>query len=405
MRLSELRTVDVGVVYKGGMRAAELRRLRVGVEFAYDDGWSGAAVATSLPIGPPVRTSAAGALPPFFAGMLPEGRRMSAVRRAAKTSADDELTLLLAVGSETIGDVQVVPEGELPGALVVDPAPAPFSELRFAELFARVLAPDPADRVALPGVQDKVSGQMISLPAVRGDQPVILKFDPPEFPHLVHNEAFFYEAARLSGVPAAEATVVHDATGAPGLLVTRFDRERLAGGWRMLAQEDACQVLGRYPADKYRLTSAEVVGGLAAVSGAPLVTARNLLRQLAFAYLTGNGDAHAKNFSVLQATDGEWHASPAYDLPTSHPYGDTTMALSVAGKTREDIGRTEFVSLGATVGLRERAVARLLDDLLARMPLWFDRLGELPFDGQRIHNLRRATRYRRDRLGGARAAG
>ena len=43
--------------------------------------------------------------------LLPEGRRLGALRRAVKTSADDELSLLLAVGADAIGDVQVVPSG------------------------------------------------------------------------------------------------------------------------------------------------------------------------------------------------------------------------------------------------------------------------------------------------------
>src|SRR5205823_4030239 len=99
--------------------------------------------------------------------------------------------------------------------------------------------------------------------------------------------------------------------------------------------EDACQVLGRYPADKYQVTTAEVIDGLARVTGAPVVAARDLVQQFAFAYLTANGDAHAKNFSVLQRLDGEWRVSPAYDLPSTQPYGDHTMALPLEGKTDE----------------------------------------------------------------------
>ncbi len=57
-------------------------------------------------------THAAGALPPFFSGLLPAGRRLTALRSAVKTSADDELTLLLAVGADTIGDVQILPHGD-----------------------------------------------------------------------------------------------------------------------------------------------------------------------------------------------------------------------------------------------------------------------------------------------------
>ena len=86
-----------------------------------------------------------------------------------------------------------------------------------------------------------------------------------------------------------------------------------------------------------RLSAEEVVRGLAGVTTAPRVAARDLLRQLAFAYVTGNGDAHAKNFSVLRLPSGEWRATPAYDVPSSHPYGDTTLALTIDGRDREDV--------------------------------------------------------------------
>ena len=70
------------------------------------------AVATTLPrTDVPVASGAAGAVLPFFAGLLPEGRRLDALQRAVKASADDEMTLLLAVGVDTTGDVQVVRAG------------------------------------------------------------------------------------------------------------------------------------------------------------------------------------------------------------------------------------------------------------------------------------------------------
>ncbi|WP_326549788.1 HipA domain-containing protein [Micromonospora sp. NBC_01813] len=61
-----------------------------------------------------------------------------------------------------------------------------------------------------------------------------------------------------------------------------------------------------------------------------------------------NGDAHAKNFSVRQGVDGEWRVSPAYDTPSSYPYGDTTMALSIGGRSGGDFSATDFSSLSAT---------------------------------------------------------
>ncbi|MCA8973972.1 MAG: HipA domain-containing protein [Planctomycetes bacterium] len=395
MRLADLKRVEVAGAWKNGTLAARLTRGSDHVVFAYEGDYTGPPISVGLPLdGGEVRLSG-GALPPFFSGLLPEGRRLTAIRRATKTSADDELTLLLAVGGDAIGDVQVLPIDATPG-VSTEPAGPAIAEADFSELFARSIAADPADLVAIAGAQDKVSGRMITLPMTHAGAAWILKLDPPEFPHLVANEAFFLAAARASGLAVADAEVVHDRTGRPGLLVRRFDRVAVDGRLRALAQEDGCQVLSRYPADKYRLTTEEVLGGLAAHTGAPIVAARTLLQQFAFAYLTCNGDAHAKNFSIVH--DGEWRVAPAYDLPSSQPYGDHVMAMTIQGKEREDIGRSDFLALGRAGSIPPKATARVLDELLAAMPSWLDRLGELPFDSRRIHKLQKACAYRATRL-------
>jgi serine/threonine-protein kinase HipA len=275
-----------------------------------------------------------------------------------------------------------------------------WNEVRLDELFATASG-SPVDRVAIPGVQDKVSARMITLPVAQRSDRFILKLNPPEFPHLVENEKFFLDAARSSGLEVAQADIVHDSQGLAGLLVRRFDRKPTQTGMvRLLAQEDACQVLGRYPADKYRLTSEQVIAGLATVCRSRAVAARALFRHTVFAYLTCNGDAHGKNFSVLH--DGEWRVTPIYDIPSSHPYGDHTLALSIAGRTREDVGRSDFLTMAAAVGLSARAAEKAIDALLERMDLWLPRLDALPFDPQRIHKLRRAIEYRRKRLASTR---
>jgi serine/threonine-protein kinase HipA len=402
--LDDLRLVERATVFKRGLPAGHLERRTNAVVFHYDDSYrrsGGPPVATTLPLQEaPVVTHAPGALPPFFSGLLPEGRRLAALRGAVKTSADDELTLLLAVGGDTVGDVQILPEGEPLGATEARVTVSDWSEVRFADLLAAsVGAAGSVDRVAIPGVQDKISARMINVPVARANDRFILKLDPPEFPHLVANEAFFLEAGRRSGLEIAEAEVVRDAEGVPGLLVRRFDRVPAADeGVAFLAQEDACQVLGRYPADKYRVTTEAVIGALAGACRARPVAAHALLKQVAFAYLTCNGDAHAKNFSILR-DGGEWRPTPMYDVPTSYVYQDYTMALTVNGKGREDIGRADFVALATAVGVRAPAVERTLDELCDSVDHWIDDLAALPFDDGQLRKLRRAIEYRRERLG------
>lgn len=403
--LDELRRVERATVLKQGRPAASLERRQDAIVFAYDEEYrasGGPPVATTLPLREdPVVTHAPGALPPFFSGLLPEGRRLTALRAAAKTSADDELTLLLAVGGDAVGDVQIVPEGEDAADVEARVVVSEWSEVRFADLLAAsVGGSGQVDRVAIPGVQDKVSARMINVPVARANSRFMLKLDPPEFPRLVANEAFFLEAGRRSGLETAEAEVVRDAEGTPGLLVRRFDRVADADGRvSMLAQEDGAQVLARYPADKYRVTTEEVIDALAGVCRARPVAALTLLKQFAFAYLTCNGDAHAKNFSVRRVGN-EWRVTPAYDVPTSYVYDDHTMALTLNAKRKEDIGRQDFVALGAAVGVRAPAVERVLDELCERVGLWIDALTELPFDPGVLRKLHRAIEYRRRRLEG-----
>lgn len=398
----DLKDVDVADVYKAGVRAGWLRRTSGAVEFGYDDEYRAArlpAVAWTLPLdGGPV-TRSGGAVPPFFAGLLPEGRRLSVLRRVVKTSVDDELTLLLGVGRDTVGDVQVVPAGTAPAPAEPAVTVTDWAEVSFEELVARSVGDESTevDPAAVPGVQAKLSGRVLSLPVGRSDQRWILKLDPPEFPHLVENEAFFLSAAAEVGLPVAESHLVRDAEGRAGLLVRRFDRAATADGVRSLAQEDACQVLGRYPADKYSVGAEVAVRALAACTRSPSVASRSLFRQLVFAYLTGDGDVHAKNLSVGATIAGEWRATPAYDLPSTRPYGDTTMALSM-GRRRDGLSRRSFLAFAAEVGVTERAAARVLDDLSESADGWIPRLGELPFDEGRIRDLTRLARHRQGAL-------
>lgn len=405
-RLDELIDIDRADVYRSGDLVANLVRHRDRVEFAYlpevvDSAIGTRPVASTLPIVAESVVTPGRSVPPFFAGLLPEGRRLTALRTAIKTSADDDFSMLLAVGADAVGDVQVVPSGAPPPPLVQPSGSAGFDHVRFADLFAKATGAAP-DRVGLAGVQDKVSGRMINVPVSFGGGSYLLKLDPPEFPHLVANEAFFARMAADCGLDVADVTVVTDRDGHAGLLVKRFDRVAADGRIVPLAVEDGCQVLGRYPADKYAIGYDDLFTALAALCPARPVALRDLLRQLIMAIVTGNGDFHAKNASVFRA-NGEWRISPAYDVPSSYPYGDSTLALRIAGSREAQVPRKRLIAFGESVGLPTRAVTLTLDDLLERARPWADRLDQLPFDDRRIADLRRLMTVRIDLLRGAAA--
>lgn len=392
-------TVQRADVYKRGQLAAHLERTSGGVEFRYDDSWladSGSPVATSLPLTKDPLVAASGAVPAFFAGLLPEGRRLSALRRSVKTSVDDELSLVLAVGTDVIGDVQVVPEGIAPRRAGARVRVDDFASINFGSLLEGLDIH--VDESGIPGVQDKASLTMLSVPVSAAGSAYLLKLNPPEYPYVVENEHFFLTAARACGLDVADAHIVHDADGQTGLVVRRFDRIRSEGDeLRALAVEDGCQVLGLHPEAKYRVSTESVFKKLCSLCEAPIPAARILLSQLAFAYVSGNGDAHAKNFSILQDTRGRWMPSPAYDMPTTLPYGDTTLALSIAGKRDGDVSAKRLIALGAELGLPERAAERVLNDIANTVDSWIDGVDELPFDRGRLAKLKK-TIARRQRM-------
>lgn len=399
--LTTLLDVDVADVHKGAELAGQLHREADGtVSFRYVDGYDGPDVATTLPRGGEHRVGPPGAVPPFFAGLLPEGRRLALLQQALKTSADDELPQLLAIGADTVGDVRVVPTGETPRS------PAPRVDLTGAEELdlSGVLAASlgQVERVGLPGAQPKVSARMQTVP-IRAEADVlsdaILKLEPDDLPALVANEQACLTAAAAAGLAVPEHEVVVDGHGVAALLVRRFDRAVHDGEVVPVAQEDGCQVLGRWPADKYRASTEAVVGALAGVCRAPIPAALRLWEQVAFSYLVGNGDLHAKNLSVGWGRRG-WAPTPLYDVVCTYVYGDTaTMALPIAGDRNPDrLTRARLLDAAESTGVRPAAMSHALDRLLARTTDLPDRIAAVEVPGVRPTKVRRFLEARRRRL-------
>jgi serine/threonine-protein kinase HipA len=393
--LQRLRFLAAADIYKQGKLAGFLARTATGgTAFSYDAAYLQAGlpgVATTLPPSDAVVETPGGGVPAFFAGLLPEGHRLSVLKDAVKTSLSDELTLLLAVGADVPGDVQIVPAGDTPAepdplADTADPAALDFSTLAEA-----------VDLHGLPGVQPKASASMLSAPLALRDGRYILKLDPPGHRHLVLNEALHLAAARALKIPVSSASVIEDRNGTPGLLVTRFDRTKDGDGWLRLPLEDGAQILGLPPASKYNLASEDVVAALSTVCKAPAVAVRTLYLQFVYAWLTGNGDLHAKNVSVLGGRRGGFVVAPIYDVPCTLLYGDETLALPLAGRTK-NLKARHWQEFAATLGLPLRA-AEAANAVALRAAAGVD-LESLPFTGSPLNRALREARQRSQELAG-----
>ena len=325
--------------------------------------------------------------------LLPEGIRLGVVTSSTKTSADDHLTLLLAIGADTVGNVRVIPAGSAPpeqSAMF-----QPERDTDFRAVFDRLTGSVQADPVGLAGVQPKVSAAMWSTPTTTTSGPAILKLNAPTgFPRLVENEHFFMQMAAGCGLRVPKTWLLYDARQRAALLVERFDRHDNV----RIAQEDACQVTALYPASKYRIKTETAISALADAcqrgGGSRAAAVLELLKTVVFSWLIGNGDLHGKNISIY-GPKGLWQPSPAYDLLTTQPYSGwrDPMALTLYGRANR-LDRAHFLDAAARLGLRDRAAARMIDDVTDAAHGWIDRCAEIGFTPRQTELLERMLRAR-----------
>jgi serine/threonine-protein kinase HipA len=382
--------VEAVDVFRNSVRVGQLRRTTQGAVFEYDDAFFDAhhalpgGLATHLPYSQRTIETRGVNLHPYFAGLLPEGLRLRALVARSKTSEDDLFSLLVAAGPDCVGDLFPVLPGTSAEPLEHErEALTPLDRVSFEELFQRSVEWDREPSIA--GVQEKLSPSMISFPLATAGRRFILKLNPKDKPRLVENENFFMTMAKACGLDAARTHLVNDRSGAAGLLVERFDRRRIQRRWHGIHQEDACQFLNRYPADKYRLSIADIARGLS-VCDSPAAEGLRLIEQVAFSYVVGNGDLHGKNVSV-NAANGALQLTPAYDVLSTRPYQDLKLALKLEGRD-DNLQRAHLLEFGKRFGVPSRAVEARVDRIISRAQPFLPRLSELGYEPRRTTQLK-----------------
>ena len=318
-------------------------------------------------------------LPPFFAGLLPEGLRLKALVNALKTSEDDLFSLLAAHGEGVIGDIYTTtPMLNHPHISVPEAGNVDFYELFEESLNEGIL---PKEAAGFAGVQEKLSASMISFPMsiTKKNTYYILKLNPKDKPNLVQNELQCLQLAQKCGIKTNSAQLIYDKNNNPGLLVERFDRTTTQNKKTFrIHQEDACQFLNRYPADKYRISYQEVCSGIQELATAPQIEILKAIQLYIFSYLIGNGDLHAKNISLQ--TDSQTQRiqlTPAYDLICTYLYKDQKMALKLDGRD-SNIKRKHIINFGQRFDIPAKALHQSLDKMLGHITKNKDLLLRIP---------------------------
>lgn len=261
----------------------------------------------------------------------------------------------------------------------------PFEQKVFAD-FRR----DAAPRISISGVQDKISLRLVdgALAPTDRDGEFILKPVPRALTGTLDllgdvpaNEHVTMQiAAQVFGLRTAACGLVFFPDGEPAYIVRRFDRDAATG--RKLAQEDFCQLAGKSRAThgenyKYDGSFEELGRLLRQYCPAWKVEAERLFALIAFNYVCGNGDAHLKNFSLLETPFGDSALSPAYDLlcTTLHLPTESRTALEMfddfttpSFDANGFAKRPDFLELATRFGLRAVRAEAILARFASERP-------------------------------------
>ena len=179
-------------------------------------------------------------------------------------------------------------------------------------------------RISISGVQEKFS-VLLEKNKLRltneGEQgKYILKPIPnigKKLDQMPANEHLTMQIARqIFNIETAENALIFFKNGQPAYLTKRFDVKEDGS---KLAKEDFASLAGRTPQThgenyKYLGNYLEMFELMKKFLPAYKLEAPKLFSLIVFNYLFSNGDAHFKNFSLIETPLGDYRLSPAYDL-------------------------------------------------------------------------------------------
>ncbi|GHT73233.1 hypothetical protein FACS189456_3420 [Bacteroidia bacterium] len=245
-------------------------------------------------------------------------------------------------------------------------------------------------RISISGVQEKLSllldkNQLrLTTEGERGTY--LLKPIPRDLKKVDQvpaNEHLTMQIARqVYGINTAENAMIFFKDGTPAYITKRFDVKQDGTKW---GKEDFAS-LARKTKDnagadfKYAYSYEEAGFLLQKYVPAWRVEIEKYFTLLVFNFLFSNGDAHLKNFSLMESSSGDYLLSPAYDLVNTRLHvDDTDFALNkglFADNFRSNFyqkenhaGKSDFVELAKRIGITTNRIEKLLLPFLAKQPM------------------------------------
>jgi serine/threonine-protein kinase HipA len=348
-------TDTLTVLLEDGVAGSLTRLPRGRLRFDYDDEYRDRANPTPLSISMPaqVRSHPDSVVTPWLWGLLPDNEAvLSRWAREFHASAASPFSMLATpIGHDCAGAVRFCAPDAIdeaiarPGQvawLTEDDVARRLRELR--EDTTTWLGREFTGQFSLAGAQAKTalvhedgrwgvpSGSAATTHILK---PAVAGLDDHDL-----NEHLCLDAAGRAGLVVA-GTRVAPCGDETAIVIDRYDRREVEGRLVRIHQEDLCQALGVHPDRKYQNQggpSPKDVGRLLHDAMPARVADDAIWRffdALVWNWLIAGTDAHAKNYSLLLASD-QVRLAPLYDVASALPYGTHEKKLRLAMKIGDD---------------------------------------------------------------------
>jgi len=242
-------------------------------------------------------------------------------------------------------------------------------------------------RISISGVQEKLSVILdknilrLTKPGEQGTY--ILKPIPRDLKKVGQvpaNEHLTMQIAKqVYRINVAENAMIFFKDGSPAYITKRFDVKPDGTKW---GKEDFATLAGKTkdnagPDFKYGYSYEELGILFQKYVAAWKIEIEKYFVLVVFNYTFSNGDAHLKNFSLLENKSGDYLMSPAYDLVNTRLHvDDTDFALSKklftdnyqspAWKKSRHASIADFLEFGRRIGVQESRCTKLLAPFLEK---------------------------------------
>jgi serine/threonine-protein kinase HipA len=245
-------------------------------------------------------------------------------------------------------------------------------------------------RISISGVQEKFS-MILQKNQLRLTEPgeqgtYILKPIPRDLKkvnQLPANEQLTMQiATQVYGIYTAACAMIFFKNGDPAYITKRFDVKDDGTKW---GAEDFATLAGKTSDNagfnfKYDYSYEEIGALIRRYVPAWRIEMEKYFSLVVFNYLFSNGDAHLKNFSLLESESGDYFLSPAYDLVNTRIHvDDTDFALdkglfvdkfrSTTFEKSNHPGKEDFMELSRRLGIVNDRAEKLLQPFLTKQPM------------------------------------